>query len=279
MLSVFLATIIGLFSLEYELGVKYGLGTSSAFGNESGYELLYNISSIGATTDDFGFIKLRSEETKRGLSHNAGAYFSFRMIKKVDSVWLQSEVLWQRYGYSYDFRNRAPYSNNPVLASAFADTLRGSIDQTLDYITVPVLLKLKQELPSDAPESTYNGAYIYFGPSFSWLMENKSQSNRGIKALDNAIDGFVSDSVIDADPNHMYSSIRTETASDKVLPRKIDYVIGLGFNLKNIFNMGIGKDEFTIDCRFNAGMQPIGNGSTQKEFRLYSVLLSLGVKI
>lgn len=279
LLSIFLGTILGSFAYEYNWGVKYGAGVSSAYGDDSRYNIHYDIRTIGTTTADLGYLDVDSRKAAAGLSQSFGTYLEFLVAKKMDSVWLLSELQWQRYNFTYEFTGSPLSTNSLILSSAFADTLEGSIVQTLDYLTIPVLIKLKQESMVNTNTEHYDGAYVYFGPSFSILLNNQSGSFKGIKALQSDVDSFVSDSYTDSNPAEVYAGSRRESAGDKVLYHKVDFVFGMGFNLKNIFNMGICKDEFSLDIRANAGLYPIGNATTKTEFKLYSVLFSLGVKL
>ncbi|PKN73880.1 MAG: hypothetical protein CVU50_01470 [Candidatus Cloacimonetes bacterium HGW-Cloacimonetes-3] len=279
LLSLSLVAIVGLFSVEYNWGVKYGVGLSSIYGSDAAYNLHYDIRSIGATETSVGYLNLESDDADNGISHSFGAYFTSMLSKKQDSIWLQSELIWQRYNYTYKFQGRMLQTDNLMLANTFADTLNGKIKQTMDYITIPLLLKLKQDSHANVLDGHFDGAYIYFGPSLSVLVNNKSEKHRGVKALEDDIADFVADSYNDADATQAYASSRQESAGDKVLFHKTDLVFGMGFNIKNIFNMGIGKDEFNIDFRFNTGMYPVGDASTNTEFKLYSAMLSIGVKL
>mgnify|MGYP000861576780 CR=1 FL=1 len=281
LLSMFIIAIVGIHALDFTWGLKYGAGVSSAFGDDSRYSIHYNLNTIDnvSGTSHFGYLALDSRKASSGFSQSFGPYLETQVAKKVDSVWLLSELQWHRYNYSYVFSGSALSTDNLLLSTTFADTLEGQIDQTVDYITIPLLIKLKQESIASATSEHYDGAYIYFGPSFSVLLSNKSSRQKGINALDANIADFVANSYTDADPTKVYSSSKTESASDKLLPHKIDFVVGAGFNLKNIFNLGIGKDEFFLDFRANTGLYSLGDAPTRTEFRLYSLLFSLGVKL
>ena len=279
LLVVFLTVIIGLFSRVYDWGVKYGMGSSSISGDDKEYNLHYDFDKIETSISSLGYLDLDSDKAKSGISQNFGAYISTMLTKKTDSVWLQSELLVQRYNFSYQFKGKTLNTNSLILHTAFGDTLNGSIKQTLDYITVPVLIKLKQEISADATGAHYGGAYIYFGPSVSMLINNQTDKFKGIKALDDDVAEFVAMSYSDSNPSQAYVSTQKESASDKVLMHKTDFVFGLGFCLNDIFNMGVGKDEFVIDCRFDTGLFPIGDAATKTKFKLYSIILSLGVKL
>lgn len=278
-LSIFLFTVMGLFALTYDWGIKYGAGLSSICGKDLRYNLHYDITAIDSLTSDFGYLDLNSNKARSGISQNCGLYFNTTLLKRVDSISMQAEVLWHRYEYSYNFKNKALTTNNIMLSTEFADTLRGSINQTIDYITVPVLIKLNQGLESDYPDKNYNGAYVYFGPSFSIKLDNKTTEHKGIKALDDNVDAFILKSYNDANETQVLASNKRTSASEKVISQKIDFVFGMGFKLKDLFEMGFGKDEFFIDCRFDFGINPIGDAYNYKDIKLYSTILSLGCRI
>jgi len=277
--SAFLCVFVGLFSFKYDWGIKYGAGLSSICGSDLRYNLHYDITAISTTTSDFGYLDINSNKAHNGISQNCGLYINSTLVKKTDSISLQSEILWQRYEYSYVFKNEALQTDNYTLATAFADTLKGSINQTIDYITVPVLLKLNQGLTSVYVDKNYNGAYIYFGPSFSLLLKNKATEHDGIKALDDNVNAFVSDSYSDSNTDQVYASEKRTSASERIISQKVDFVFGLGVNLKDLFDMGVGKDEFFVDCRFDFGINPIGDATTYKDIKLFSTVLSLGCRL
>lgn len=264
---------------ELNWGIKYGLGTSTLRGEEIDYELRYDILEAGQNPSDFGYLKLRSHETSSNISHQAGAYVSVPMIRNRDSISLHAELLWHRYAFSYRFADSPLSTNQLLLAAEFADTLSGSIDKTMDFITLPVMLRLNQELAEEDKQKAYQGAFLYLGPSFSFLVNNHSLTKNGIRALDQDIADFVSDSQSDADPNQAYASRKVDSGTDELSAVKTDFVIGAGINLKNIFNLGIGKDEFTFDIRYTTGMHDLGGAPSRKAFVFRSIMFSIGSRL
>ncbi|MDZ4121234.1 MAG: hypothetical protein U1C33_02340, partial [Candidatus Cloacimonadaceae bacterium] len=223
-------------------------------------------------------LSLDSKWGKNGAAHNFGAYYTRFLVKQKDSVWLHSELIWQRYNITYNFSGRTINTDNLLLANAFADTLSGSIDTTVDYITIPVLIKLRQEL-AERPDRHYEGAFIYFGPAFSLAINSNTTKHKGISALDQNVSSFVAESYTDSDPSTVYSARERTSGTGKVLAHKTDFVLGLGFHIKDILELGLGRDEYVIDCRLTGGLYPIGDGDSKTEFKLRSVVLSLGVRI
>jgi hypothetical protein len=268
-----------LWSAGLDWGIKYGLGSSSLHGDDKNYELRYDIYEHAATTTDLGYLRLRAQKNEGGISQNAGVYASLMLTRKVDSVSLHTELLWQRYAFSHKFQGAPLSTNNLLLASTFADTLKGRIDRTVDYITLPIMIRLNQELSEEKKQNNYQGAFVYLGPSFSVKLDQNNNSHNGIKALEQDVDNFVQDSLSDADNSSYYSSTRQNSGSDKLTAFKTDLVIGTGFTLKDIFNFGIGKDEFVFDFRFTMGINDLGDNSVRNAITLRSIMFSIGSRL
>ncbi len=262
--------------MEFEWGIKYGAGLSSLSGDESDHELRYEIQKQSNVMEDVGYLRIRSAETKSNLAQNLGIYTSFLLSKDAHSLWFQPELLWQRYTYRYDFFGKMPETNSILLVAEFADTLNGHIDKTMDYLTLPLLFKMKQGLSAEELQGSYQGAYMYFGPSASFLLDNRATYHKGINALERKIDTFVTDQ---SDATTTYSRHRVESGSDKLLDYKVDLVIGMGIGIKDIFRMGLGNDEFILDLRITAGLHSLGDAPARQAFNLRSAVLSLGYKL
>lgn len=264
---------------EFNWGVKYGLGTSSLHGAESDYELRYDIQQVGVVPGDFGYLKVRSRDTRSDISQQLGAYFVVPLVREHDSVSLHTELLWHRYGFRYKFADAPLATNQLLLATEFADTLKGNIDKTLDYVTLPIMLRLNQELAAEDKQNSYQGAFLYLGPSFSLLINNDTVYRDGIKALNRDVVDFAAQSQLDADLETAYTSSKVESGTDELTLLKTDFVIGAGINLKDIFKMGIGKDEFVLDLRFTTGLNDLGAVPARKAFILKSIMFSIGSRL
>lgn len=279
MATVLLALAGWLVAGDFEWGVKYGLGGSSVIGEDAAHEIRYDISTEGVSPGDLGYLRLQSADTEGKTSHNAGLYCSFQLARKVDSVRLRTELVWHRYSYSYLYKGRAVDTNSLLLAADFGDTLTGHVDQTTDYLSLPVLFTLKQELSAEDKKGNYQGAFVYFGPSLSLLIGNKQTATGGVGALDGRVDDFVQASYTDADPTQNYASQAVNSDSDKLLAYKADLVVGLGFGLKDLFQFGIGKDEYEFDLRLTTGLHSLGNGDQRKALAFRSVVFSIGIRL
>ncbi len=268
-----------LWSLDIDWGLKYGIGGSELFGSDSDYELRYDLKELGASPGDLGYLRMRSQENEAGLSHNAGLYGSVLLTRKVDSIRLHTEILWQRLAYSHKFTGAVPLTNSALLSQSFADSLKGSITGTADYITIPVMFSLNQELTADEREGNYQGAFIYGGASVSMLLNQNSELEGGVNALDSSVQDFTQDSLTDSDPTSYYTSERLESGSDKFGSTKTDLIVGAGFRLKDIFQFGIGKDEFVFDLRLTFGMNKLGDSGVRDAVKLRSLIFSIGAKL
>lgn len=274
-----LASLGFLGAAEFDWGLKYGLGNSSMHGGDKAYELRYDISEHTATAVNPGYIIIRSKENSGGFSQNAGAYASLLLSRKTDSVRLSTELLWHRYVYNHEFKDAIPSTSSLILAQSFGDTLRGRIEGTADYFTLPVLLRLHQELSEAQKAKSYQGAFVYLGPSISFLLNQEQALYGGISAMDQLVDSFVENSLTDADPVTYYSSKKQKVGSDSFVSTKTDLVIGAGFTLKDILQFGIGKDEFVFDFRYTIGMNELGDSGIRDAFTLRSIMLSIGCRL
>jgi hypothetical protein len=272
-------TVAGLWSLDLSWGIKYGLGSSNLNGEDRTYELGYDIQNVGVVNAPLGYLTLNSLRSESGTAQSLGLYGSVHLVKETDSVRLQTELLWERFRYEYLFEGSALSTNSLLLATQFADTLQGSIRKTVDYLSLPLLIRLQQELTEEQQGGEYQGAYIYLGPSIGILVSNSSGSRGGIKALESNIDSFVLASQTDADAGQSYVSERRESGSDQLLSYKTDLVMGLGFGLKDIFQLGLGKDSFVFDLRYTAGLHDLGKAPIRKAFRMRSIVVSIGVML
>jgi hypothetical protein len=74
-----------------------------------------------------------------------------------------------------------------------------------------------------------------------------------------------------------FVSTQRENGADQLLDYKADLVMGLGFGLKDIFQLGIGKDSLVFDLRYTASLHDLGKSDLRKAFRMRSIVLSVGV--
>jgi hypothetical protein len=189
-----------------------------------------------------------------------------------------TEVVWHRYVFNQHFDDSVPNTSNPILAAAFGDTLGGRIETTVDYITVPLLISFNQVLPEEQEQQQYQGAFIYAGPSFSYLIYQSLQSYGGFNSLEESMDDLTN-VISNPDPSVSYSYTRKENGCDKLKDFKTDLVFGTGFALKDLFGFGLGTDEFVFDLRFTIGLDNLGDSGWRNAFNLRSILLSAGCRL
>lgn len=261
-LSIFVVCALG--AQTFEWGARYLGGVSTLTGDEDSYELRYDLK-------DFGYLQAQSAPVSSEYAQGAGLYAVKRLSKKVDSFWVQSEILWQRYAFSYDFEGKALDTDNALLSLAFPDTLSGSIYHSADYISIPLLFKMRQEMPQGRENDQFQGAYVYIGPAYSFLLEQNYSNEGGIKDLESDLQNY-----LDANPG--MTAIRSEYGADVLLSHKFDIIIGTGFQLQDVFKLGLGSDTFSIDLRGDISMFTLGDAKAGKEFRTVSGLLSLAYK-
>lgn len=274
-----LASLGFLGATEFDWGLKYGLGSSSMHGSSEAYELRYDLFKHTPSMVNPGYVMIRSKENSSGFSQNAGVYASLLLSRKTDSLKLRSELLWHRYVYSHEFKDAIPSASSLLLAQTFGDTLKGRIEGTVDYITIPVLLSLHQELSEEKKTKNFQGAFVYLGPSFSFLLNQEQASYGGVGAMDQHVNNFVENSLIDSDPATYYSSQKQKVGSDSFVSTKTDLVIGAGFTLKDILQLGIGKDEFIFDFRYTIGMNELGDSGIRDALTLRSFMFSIGYRL
>jgi hypothetical protein len=267
--------------MTFDWGLKYGAGAGSTYGNEMNYKLRYDFSTLAYdhSTQQYGQYMIQSKHSSIGIVQNLGLYFTFPIHQAETNLLIQPELLWQHYSYQYSFDKAMPQISDSLLAGLFNHALTGNIATQLDYITIPVLFKLEQDITRDMQINTTRvGVFSYFGPSFSVLFNHKNTNNNGVADLDNAIQDFVSTSQNDADTLHAFTFKRISSASDRLVTFKYGFVIGLGWNLKDLMRWGIGKDEWVIDFRFDFNINELGDSMTKNDFKLYSAIASLGYK-
>lgn len=280
LISILVLMSLGsLWSLDLDWGIKYGMGSSTLHGDDSAYELNYELYEHGTNPGYLGYIRLRSHENKDGLAQNAGLYASLPIVRQTHSVRLHTELLWHRYKYNYHFMEHAPSVSNLILASVFADTLTGRIEGTADYLSIPIFISFNQGLPEEQLQKSYQGAHIYVGPSFSLLMNQENNLYGGIEALEQQVKSFTTASLNDGTPDDYYSYEKKQSGSDEFTDFKTDLVVGAGFALKDIFQFGIGKDEFVFDFRFTMALNDLGNAGFRDAITLRSIMFSLGCKL
>ncbi|MCB5253283.1 MAG: hypothetical protein RBR69_09785 [Candidatus Cloacimonadaceae bacterium] len=265
-LTIFAVCALG--AQTFEWGIKYQGGVSALTGDDDSYLLRFDLDDYGS---DYGYLQAESQTISSEYAQGAGLYMMKRLSKKVDSVWIQSEILWQRYAFSYDFEGKIPDTDNALLIVTFQDTLKGSIYHSADYISIPVLFKIRQEMSEGLGGDQFQGAYVYFGPAYSFLLGNSSSSKAGVKDLEQSLQSYV-----EANPG--MSSERYENGADVLVSHKFDIVVGTGFQLKDLFKLGLGSDTFSIDLRGDISIFKLGDAKERKDFRLISGMLSLAYK-
>lgn len=267
-------------SIELDWGVKYGAGISSIHGKNLNYSLHYDFQSILNDTllTDAGYLKVKSNKQKPGFAQTAGLFFIFPLAQGENKLLFQPEINWQRYAYSYWFKGSEYKTDNFMLAWEFPGHVGGFVDNKLDYLNVPLLLKMQTNGTISPENEAINSAYAYMGPAVSVLVSNKTTFRGEISGLDNHVNTYVANSLADADTTQYYSVTKLSNAAEEPVSLKYDLVFGFGFNLQNVLKLGLGKDEWVLDTRFNLNLNPLGDFSKLNNYKLYSALVSVGYK-
>ncbi|MDD3562433.1 MAG: hypothetical protein PHR32_02010 [Candidatus Cloacimonetes bacterium] len=264
--SIFVVCALG--AQTFEWGVRYLGGASTLMGDDDSYLLRFDLED---SEGYHGYLQAESDPVSMGYAQGFGLYMMKRLSKKVDSLWLQGEFLWQRYSFSFDYEGKGIDTDNPVLGTVLPATLNGSICHSAEYISIPILFKMRQEISTGLGNDQFQGAYVYMGPALSFLLKQSYEYKDGVKDLRDSIQDYV-----DANPG--MSSQRSKYGADYLLSHKVDIVVGTGFQLKDVFKLGLGSDTFSIDLRADISILNQGRADAGKEFRLVSGMLSLGYK-
>ena len=286
LVACILATGLLLFSVDLDWGVKYAAGWSSIHGKDVNYKLQYDVTnyvtdpSNNVIAYDEGYMKVKSNQQKYGMSQAAGLFVTFPVAKGVHTLLFQPEINWQRYTYSYQFNHRIPDTNSFLLQAVYPYHVDGHIDATMDYINVPLLFKMQKDDPEDTKENqAITSMFGYIGPSVSYLINSKVSYQGDLKTLDSSIRNFTQNSLTDADTLGYFTYAKLPFGVDKISKLKYDIVFGFGWNLKNVLKLNCQKDEWVIDTRFNLNINKLGDVADGDNFKLYNILLTIGYKL
>jgi len=281
LIASLLVLMTGLFSAEPEWGIRYGAGISTIYGENMNYTLQYDFTRVllNQQADRDLYLRVRSGQQRADFAQSAGLFFAIPIASEINTLFLQPELIWQNYSYRYRFREVSVESNDLSLSSIHPAPVDGYIKATMDYVTVPFLLKLQQGYPRlmDENRSIFT-MYGYAGPSISFLISNDTEQMEGIDDLNTTIVNFSANSMTDADTTMYYTYARRKTAADEVVALKYGLVLGFGWNFTDVLKTGLGKDEWTLDVRFDIGLNPLGDTDYSKNFKLCGILGSIGYK-
>ncbi len=269
----------------FNWGMKYGAGVGSIWGNELNYKLRYEfyIQDSDQSLHPMGRYTNTSKHGSIGTSQNLGLFFSFPMHQAATTILLQPEILWQRYSYSYSFDNQYPdfieYNSDSIVVSLFNHSLTGYVDTQLDYVTVPILLMLQQNISRYTEKRTKKfSVFSYVGPSFSFLMNHKNNRSPRLDDLEDDMNQLVLDSQNDTDNYHSFIYKKISTATDDMLNLKYGFIVGFGWKLNDLYQWDIGKNEWSLDFRFDFNINDLSDTMTNSDFQLYSSTVSLGYR-
>ena len=204
---------------------------------------------------------------------SVGAFMSYKISEGRNVFIIQPEINWTRYSMEYTFNelnqiiNSVAGSTGYILADSttyihnFDGTtimnssrnIRNNIKTTIDYIEVPLLLKVQREF------DTSNSSFIYIGPSVGFKIFDNTEVLNSL--------GDIFDSYSDLDTLTTYTSEKILSSIDEMNSIKFDAVFGFGWKCNEVFGIGLGKDFVTFDLRniFN-----VNNLTSDKGLKFYS---------
>lgn len=270
-----LASMGSLWSLDLAWGIKYGIGSSTMHGNDRDYEIRYDSEYYADHSDD-GSLIVRSQEVKDGFSQNAGLYASTKLLKKTDSLGLRAELLWHRHVFNAQFKDALISTSSVYLTENYAGNVSGRVEHTADYLSLPILISLNQELTEEQLHKSFQGANLYLGPSFSFLIDQSRNTFGGVHAMETELE---TQYTVPGTIVTYYKNERVPNGTDDLQSLKTDFVIGAGFTLQDIFGFGLGKDVFDFDFRFNLGLNELGDSGYRDAVTLRSIMFSVGARL
>ena len=176
---------------------------------------------------------------------------------------------------NHHFNEAEINAGSAFLVENFPGTVSGRIEHRIDYLSLPILISLNQELPEAQKEKSYQGAFAYIGPSFSYKLDQSHSAFGGISGLEHLAASISAANA--TEPYH--SSEKLLNGTDELSSFKTDLVIGAGFALKDILGFGLGKDVFDFDFRFTVGLNELGDSSYRNAITLRSIMFSVGSRL
>jgi len=272
-------------------GIHSGLVLSGSIGKDNTYNLNYsvfqNFSMIDTTnqsnnliTDEIlvGDYLLESERINLKPTFSAGAFLSYKISEGRNVFMIQPEINWMRYSLEFNFNESAQinyydgaisyeladstiYVNNfdGLNIMSTSNNISNNIKTTIDFIEVPLLLKMQREFGDN------NAGFIYVGPSFGFKILDNT------KVLNDLKDIF--DSYSDLDTLTTYTSEKILDSIDELNSMQFDAVFGFGWKFNEFFGIGLGEDFVTFDLRHIIN---VNNLTVNDKMRFYSFNFLLG---
>ena len=295
-ITLFLLVII--VSMVYgeiiDWGIHTGLQLSNNIGKDNRYSLNYNIyqnfTMLDTTNQSNNLIKDKilvgsylkeSTKIKSYPTFSAGAFLCYRISEERNVFIFQPEINWMRYSLEFEFDNDSQnvyfegqktyiladsttyehnYTGKNIMS--LVNNVRNKVTASVDFIKIPLLLKVQREFGEG------NAGFIYAGPSFGFKILNET------KILNNLKDTF--DSYSDQDSLTTYTSERILNSIDEINPLQFSAVFGFGWKFNKVFGVGLGKDYLTIDLRNELGLNYLSNLSVNNKLKFYSFNLIAG---
>jgi hypothetical protein len=302
-IALFVLIISSIHGEIIDWGIDFGSTFSQNIGKDDVYRINYkvnqNLSFIDTTSPDstvisdkilIGEYLLTSDVMEIKPSFSFGVFLRYKLSGGRNSFIFQPEVHWTRNTYEFKFGDYEPFINyyygfieyqlydetfyyhlidgSEVMENADDYRFR-KISTTVDYIKIPLLLKLQREFfKEDKINIVMNEGFLYVGPSISIkIMDNTDLSD----ALENYFDNYD-----DLDSLTSYSASKVSSSIDKIKTLQFDLVFGVGWKFTNVFGIGMGKDSFSIDLRNSINLHNISDAKENYDIKFYTFNILIG---
>jgi len=249
-------------------GIHSGFVYSSNIGKDDTYNLNYNVyqnfSMIDTTNQSNNLINdeilvgdylLESERINLKPTMSAGAFLSYKISEGRNTFIIQPEINWMRYSLEFKFNDDYAQINNYFGETSYeladsttyvhnfdgsnimstSNNIRNNVETTIDFIKVPLLIKLQREFGDS------NAGFIYAGPSFGFKILDNTKILNDLKNI--------FDSYSDQDTLITYTSEKILNSIDEMNSMQFDAVFGFGWKFSKFFGANLGKDFVTFDLR------------------------------
>ena len=273
-------------------GIHSGFVYSSNIGKDDTYNLNYNVyqnfSMIDTTNQSNNLINdeilvgdylLESERINLKPTMSAGAFLSYKISEGRNAFIIQPEINWMRYSlefkfneenaliYSYEGSNFYELADSTIYIHNYngeevmstSQIVSNNIKTSVDFIKVPLLLKLQREFGNS------NAGFIYAGPSFGFKILDNTKILNDLKNI--------FDSYSDQDTLTTYTSEKILNSIDEMNSMQFDAVFGFGWKFSKFFDVNLGKDFVTFDLRYIINLN---NLTVNDKLKFYSFNFLLG---
>lgn len=267
----------------------------------------------GGTTIDTSKVNITANTTsssdlKNRLTHSGGVYGRFHLYGKADKVDdatnntnLLVELMWQRYNAEFTFGKQnnssfiatgaitAPMLSSIMIAEGNIQNILNDTKTSLksklqlDYLNIPLMLELNKTHTDKSLGNSYQSAYIHFGPAMRINLNSTESITNQLKEIQqiyyNGMDFNANPPIANPSTIEESREIKSDisTIASSFQKTTTSFVLGCGIQIKDVFQMGLGSDIFSIDLRAELGLDKV-NDFGDNHFKLNGYQLLLGYK-